>query len=139
MPRDKTPGFLHSSVIAEQPWDHVTMDFHLLPQDKHGFDNVFVIVDILGKRHFSLPCKRIINAKGAVLLYYRYIYRQYGCPLSITCDRGPQFILQFIDELYRVTQIKLKLSMVYYPQTNGQTEIVNQIINQQLRPFINYY
>ena len=139
MPRDKIPGFLHSSPIAVRPFDSVTIDFHSLPKDRHGYDNVFMVVDQLGKRHFSLPYRKNINTKQAATLYYRYIYRMYRAPLTITSDRGPQFMSYFINELYHLISVKIKLSTAYHPQTNGQTKIINQIINQRLRPFITHY
>ena len=54
-------------------------------------------------------------------------------------DRGPQFISDFWDEFCRILGIKLKLSTAFHPQTDGQTEIMNQYLDQRLRPFVNYY
>jgi hypothetical protein len=54
-------------------------------------------------------------------------------------DRGPQFISAFWDEFTSILGIKLKLSTAYHPQTDGQTEIVNQYLDQRLRPFVNYF
>jgi transposase InsO family protein len=54
-------------------------------------------------------------------------------------DRGPQFISAFWNEFTSILGIKLKLSTAYHPQTDGQTEIVNQYLDQRLRPFVNYF
>jgi hypothetical protein len=56
---------------------------------------------------------------------------------AIMCvvDRGPQFIAAFTRELYRCLGIKLALSTAYHPQTDGQTEHVNQVIEGYLRAF----
>jgi hypothetical protein len=78
-------------------------------------------------------------ARTAAGLFYCYIWQFRGSSLTITSDREPQFILDFINELSRLTRTKLKLSIIEHAQTNGQTEIVNQIINTRLRPFINYF
>jgi hypothetical protein len=59
--------------------------------------------------------------------------------LTITSNRGSQFISDFIDKLLILTRIKLKLSIIEYIQTNGQIEIVNQIINTHLRLFVNHF
>ena len=138
-PHDKTPGWLHSLAIEDRPWDNISMDFHSLNMDKHGYNYVMVVVDRLGKRSFCLPCKDIINAKQAAQLYYRYIWRIYRCSRTITSDRGPQFVLYFIQELTTILRIKQKLSTAYHPQIDGQTEIMNQILDQRLRPFVNHY
>jgi len=57
---------------------------------------------------------------------------------SIISDRGPQFIAGLIRELNRILGIKSKLSTVLHPQTDGQTESVNQELEQYLRMFIDY-
>ena len=110
-----------------------------MPKDKNGNDNVFVIIDRLGKRAFSLPCTREATAATAARLYYEYPWRIYGAPETITSDRGPQFISAFTDELCKLTGVKQKLSTAYHPQTDGNTEILNQYIDQRLRPFINHF
>jgi hypothetical protein len=139
VPRDKTPGLLHPLPIAERCWQHVSFDFKAMPKDKNGNDNVFVIVDRLGKRAFSLPCTREATAATAARLYYEHPWRIYGAPETITSDRGPQFISAFMDELCKLTGVKQKLSTAYHPQTDGNTEILNQYIDQRLRPFINHF
>ena len=45
IPQDKTPGFLHSSPITVRPFNSVTIDFHSLPKDRHGYDNIFMVID----------------------------------------------------------------------------------------------
>ena len=72
-------------------------------------------------------------------LFITNVYRTHGSPETIVSDRGPQFISEFWTELCRILGIKLKLLTVYHPQTDGQTEIINQYLDQRLRPFINYH
>ena len=72
-------------------------------------------------------------------MYITYIYRWRGIPESMVSDRGPQFISQFWDEFCAILGIKIKLSTAYHPQTDGQTEIMNQYLDQRLRPFVNHY
>jgi hypothetical protein len=115
------------------------MDFCTFPTDKRGFDNIFVVVDRLTKRPISIPTHKTITAKGLAALFIDHVYRYKGPPETIVSDRGPQFIAEFWDELCRILGIKLKLSTAGHPQTDGQTEIVNQHIAQRLRPYVNYY
>jgi len=72
-------------------------------------------------------------------LYVTYVYRHRGAPQTIVSDRGPQFISDFWNEFCRILGTQLKLSTAFHPQTDGQTEIMNQYLDQRLRPFINYY
>ena len=97
-----------------------------------------LLVDCFGKRPISIPCYKTITAKEAARLYIQYPYRIYGPLDTIVSDRGPQFISAFWDEFTRILGIKLKLSTAYHPQTDGQTEIANQYLDQKLWPFVNY-
>jgi transposase InsO family protein len=138
-PRDKTPGLLKPLDIPNRPWQHVTMDFHSMPEDKQGYDQVFVVVDRLTKRAYSLPCYKTTTAKEMAGMYYKYVWRNHGVPDSVVSDRGPQFISHFWDEFCRMLGVKIKLSSSEHPQTDGQTEIMNQYLDQRLRPFVNHY
>ena len=52
-------------------------------------------------------------------------------------DQGPQFVAEFMKELYHLLEIKLAATMAYYPQGDGQMEQVNQELEQYLHIFIN--
>ena len=139
IPRDKTPGLLKPLPIPERPWQHISLDFHEVPRDKAGYDMILVIIDRFSKRSFSLPCHKTITAKETAELFIHYIYRIYGPPDTIVSDRGPQFISAFWNEFTRILGIRLKLSTANHPQTDGQTENLNQWVDQRLRSFANYF
>lgn len=107
--------------------------------DKKGFDSVCVIVDRLSKQTISIPCHKNITATDTARFLTQYVFRYYGFPFSIVSNKRPQFISAFWRELCRILGIKLKLSTGYYPQTDGQTENYNQVLQARLRPFISYY
>jgi transposase InsO family protein len=100
---------------------------------------IFVTVDRLSKTSVSVPCKDTINAPELARIFIDRIWRFYGPPDTIVSDRGPQFISAFWTEFNRILGTKLKLSTAAHPQTDGQTENLNQYIDQRLRPFVNYY
>ena len=110
-----------------------------MPKDKAGYDCVFVVIDRLSKQAVSTPCHKTVTAEEMARLYITHIYRYYGPPMSAVSDRGPQFISKFWAEFCRILGIKLKLSTAFHPQTDGQTEIMNQYIDQRLRPYVDYY
>lgn len=139
VPRDLPPGLLNPLPIPQRPWQHVSMDFQSFPKDKKGYDSIYVVVDRLGKRSYSIPCYKTTTAKDMASLYINHVYRTHGPPDTVVSDRGPQFISSFWDEFCKILGIKLKLSTAHHPQTDGQTEIVNQHIAQRLRPFVNHY
>jgi hypothetical protein len=65
------------------------MDYKSMPKDKHGYDNVFVVVDRLSKQAISTPCYKQVTAKDMARMYITHIYRYYGPPETIVSDRGP--------------------------------------------------
>jgi transposase InsO family protein len=105
------------------------MDFHELPKDRNGYDTILIFVDRFGKRTTSIPCNKTIDAKGTARHYINYIHHTYGPLLTIVSNQGPQFISAFWDEFTKILGIKLKLSIAYHPQTDGQTEVVNQYLD----------
>src|SRR6266536_431634 len=138
-PRDKTPGLLQLLPVPDRPWQHISMDFNSFNRDKHGYDNVLVIMDRLSKESISIPCHKTTTAEEMASLFIYHVWRYFGPPDSIVSDRGPQFISAFWTEFCRLLGVKIKLSTAHHPQTDSQTEIMNQYLEQRLRPFVNYY
>jgi len=62
----------------------------------------------------------------------------HGLPESIILDRGVQFAAGIMRELNNLLGIQTKLSTAYHPQADGQTERINQELEQYLRVFINH-
>ncbi|GKA00791.1 retrotransposon-related protein [Tanacetum coccineum] len=62
-----------------------------------------------------------------------HIYKLHGLPKSIVGDRDKIFTSLFWKSLFEKLQVQLKMSSVYHPQTNGQTEVVNKCLEGYLR------
>ena len=75
-------------LILERPWQHIFIDFHELPTDHNGYNMAIIVVDHFGKRLFSIPYHKDINAKEAARLYIHYVYRIYGPPDIIIFNCG---------------------------------------------------
>ena len=101
------------------------MDFVSFNRDKHGYDNILIIINRLLKKSISISCYKIITAEEIALLFIYYIWRYFGSPDSIVSDREPQFISDFWAKFCRLFNIKFKLSTAHHPQTDEQTEIIN--------------
>ena len=78
------------------------------------------------------------SAEGLAKLFRDNMWKLHGLPESIILDRRPQFVAGLMRELNRILGIESKLLMAFYPQTNGQTERVNQELEQYLRIFIDH-
>ena len=78
------------------------------------------------------------SAEGLARLFRDNVWKLHGLPESVVSDRGPQFAAELTKELNRMLGIKMKLSMAFHPQTDGQTERMNQELEQYLRFFIEH-
>jgi len=87
--------------------------------------------------HF-VPTTEKTTAEGLARLFRDNMWRLHGLPESIISDRGLQFAAGLIKELNGLLGIKMKLSTAFHPQTDGQTERMNQELEQYLRIFIDH-
>jgi len=87
--------------------------------------------------HF-IPTTEKTSVEGLAKLFRNNVWKLHGLLKSIISDRGPQFAAGLIRELNRMLGIESKLSTAFYPQTDGQTERVNQELEQYLRMFIDH-
>ena len=124
--------------IPEKPWTHISADFITRLPIAQGYNSILVVVDRLTKMvHFISTTEKTL-AEELARLFRDNVWKLHGLPKSIVSDRGPQFVAGIMWELNRMLGIKSKLSTVFYPQTNGQTERVNQELEQYLRMFTNH-
>jgi hypothetical protein len=130
----KATGPLQSLPIPSWKWEDISMDFIVgLPRTTKGYDSIWVIVDRLTKIAHFLPVKTVHPVAVYAQLYIAHILSLHGVPKTIMSDRGPQFISKFWEELHKTLGTKLLHSSAYHPQTSGQTERVNQILEDMLR------
>jgi transposase InsO family protein len=110
-----------------------------LPHTQAGYDSIWVIVDRLMKiAHFILVKATYLGAT-LVELYMSRIVCLHGVPKKIVSDRGSQFTSKFWEKLHESMNTKLNFSSTYHPQTNGQTERTNQILEDMLRACVLKY
>jgi len=96
-----------------------------------------VIIDSVTKRAYFVSTVTTISATGAAHLFLNHVWKHHGLPRRVVSDRGPQFVVEFTQELYWLLGIKLAATTAYHPQGDGQTEWVNQELEQYLRLFTN--
>jgi hypothetical protein len=127
-------GPLQSLPILTWKWEDISMDFIVgLPRTAKGYDSIWVIIDRLTKIAHFLPVKTYYPVLTYAELYIARILSLHGIPKTIVSDRGPQFVSKFWEELHKSLGTKLLHSSAYHPQTSGQTERVNQILEDMLR------
>jgi transposase InsO family protein len=110
------------------------MDFIVgLPLMPTGYDSIWVIVDLLTKVAHFIPVKTTHSGARLAELYMSRIVCLHGVPKKIVSDRGTQFTSCFWEKLLESMDTKLNFSSAYHPQTDGQTERTNQILEDMLR------
>jgi len=135
---EQPAGKLMPNSIPERPWTHILADFITKLPLAQGYDSILVVVDWLTEIVHFIPTIEKTLVEGLARLFRDNIWKLHGLPESIISDRGPQFVTGLMRELNEMLGIKSKLSTAFYPQTNGQTERVNQELEQYLRMFINH-
>ncbi|WVZ76961.1 hypothetical protein U9M48_024869 [Paspalum notatum var. saurae] len=121
----KPGGMLQPLNIPAWKWEDIHMDFVVgLPRTQKGYDSIWVIIDRFTKSAHFLPIKTVPC---------QHIVSLHGVPRTITSDRGSVFVSRFWEQLQNALGTKLIHSSAYHPQTSGQVERVNQIVEDMLR------
>jgi len=136
----KPAGLLQPLPIPVWKWDEIGMDFVVgLPRTQKGNDSIWVVVDRLTKVAHYLPVRTNYGGEKLARLYIDHIVKLHGVPSKIVSDRGTQFTSKFWRSLHKAMGTKLDFSSAYHPQTDGQTERVNQIMEDVLRACVLTY
>jgi len=114
------------------------MDFieHLPPS--LGFTSILVIVDRLSKQGLFIPTYDTITSAQLAELFVIHVFSKHGIPGHATSDRGSEFVSHFFRSLGTALDMRLHFTSGYHPEGDGQTERVNQTLEQYLRVFCNF-
>jgi hypothetical protein len=116
------------------------MDFiNGLPRTPKGNDSIWVIVDRLTKVAHFIPVHTTYGEDKLAKLYINNILKLHGVPKSIVSDHGAQFVSKFWRSLHQALKTHLDYSSAYHPQTDKQTEQINQVLEDMLRACVLAY
>lgn len=135
--RHRLYGEAQALPMPNRPWQEITMDFitDLPPGNMKGqaVDAILVIVDRYSKMsRYIATTKRCTSVDLANILRDEVI-RYYGVPDGIVTDRGSIFTSQYWSDFAYEARVNHRLSTAFHPQTDGQTERMNQTLEQYLR------
>ena len=135
----KGGGRMFAHEIPNQKWEIISIDFitNLPPTKENNFNSIFVIVDKLSKMAHFIPHHTTDNAPKIAELFISNIFKLHGLPKTIISDRDTRFTSKFWNELCKRLDIKLNKSTAYHPQTNGQVERINRILEDYIRRYCN--
>ena len=132
-------GPLQPIAPPDQPFDTISMDLIVdLPVDKTtGDDSILVIVDKLTKMAKFLSCRKTVGSTAIAEMLYSKVFAVYGKPAQLITDRDPRFTGNFFREWCSGLNIKQCFTSAYHPQSDGQTERMNRILEDYLRNYVN--
>ncbi|KAL0543938.1 hypothetical protein IC582_019044 [Cucumis melo] len=133
-PRQRPAGLLQPLSVPGWKWESVSMDFITgLPKTLKGYTVIWVVVDRLTKSAHFILGKSTYTASKWGQLYMTEIVRLHGVPVSIVSDRDARFTSKFWKGLQLALATRLDFSTTFHPQTDGQTERLNQVLEDMLR------
>jgi len=119
--------------VPEGVWRDVSMDFIEGLPKSDGCNVILVVVDRLTKYAHFIPVKYPYTASTIAQAFLDNVVKLHGLPNSIVSDRDTVFASHFWTQLFKLYKVNLTLSTAYHPQTDGQTERVNQCLEMFLR------
>ena len=131
-------GPLQPNEVPEGPWQTITCDLIVDLPKSEGCDSIFVVVDRFSKQAHFIPTTKDVDSKGISELFLKNVWKHHGTPKKVISDRGTQFISKFMGQMSKRLGTKWSASTSYHPRTDGQTERVNQEVEQYLRMFTSY-
>lgn len=133
----KEAGLLQPLPIPSRKWESIGMDFIVqLPCTTAGHDSILVVIDRLSKLVHLIPTTTEATALDVANLVIKEVVKHHGLPSSIVSDRDSKFTSHFWGHVMASMGTKLKMSTSFHPQTDGQTERVNRMIQEYLRHFV---
>ena len=113
------------------------MDFITgLPKSNKQNDSIFVVIDKLSKGAHFIPMKLTYKAMNIVDIFLKDIFILHGIPKAIISDQDVKFTGKFWIYLFYGLETQLNFSTAYHPQTDGQIERVNQIVEDMLQMYV---
>ena len=117
---------LKLSEVPQKTWTHLTVDFITKLPVVAGKDAILVVYNrLLKMTHFVATIERT-SAERLARLFWNNEWKLHRLLESVISDRGSQFVAELTKELNRILGIRTKLSTAFHPQTDGQTERINQ-------------
>lgn len=134
--RVKYPGLLQPLLVPEGACQVILMDFieGLPTSERHNC--ILVVVNKFSKYAYFLPLTHPFTAESVANAFMRNIYKLHSMPKVIISDRDKIFTSLFWEHLFTKSGTALHMSSSYHPQSDGQTERVNQCLEIFLRCFV---
>jgi hypothetical protein len=129
---------LQPNPVASRNWEVISVDMIMHLPESQGKNTILMIVDTKSKTYISIPCTDKLSSEGWAELLLKNVITIHGLPHLIISDCSSIFVSSFIKSLYCRLGISSNPSTAYHPQTDGQTEHLNQELETYFHIFINH-
>ena len=136
--RHRRYGQLEPLEVPYRPWSSISMDWIVDLPESNGYTQIWVIVDRFTTMSHLIPLRTKTSAKDIAQIFRKEIWKTHGLLTDIVSDRDTKITSHFWQVLMDLLGIKAKLSTAFHPETDGQTERVNQTIEQYLRHYCSW-
>ncbi len=136
--RHKPYGKLESLPVPFRPWTELSMDFIGPLPESNGMNAILVVVDRFTKGAHFIGTTTEATSEDVASMIIKDVVSKHGLPKTIVSDRGTEFTSGFWRNFTAKLNIKSNYSTAYHPQTDGQTERINQILEEYLALYTNY-
>lgn len=130
--RQAPTGLLQPLPVPSHPWSHISVNFITGLPCSRGNTVILTIVDRFTKMAHFVPLLKLPTAKDTAQLLVQHVFQLHSLPLDVMSHRGPQFSSVFWSEFCKLLWVTPSLSSGFYPQSNGQTERMNQDLEVSL-------
>ena len=138
VPTHKPYGYLVPLPVPRRPWDSVSIDFISGLPESGGFGRILTVVDRFTKLVHLLPVPKIMSGEQLWQVFVNGVVKYHGYPSDIVSDRDILFTAGFWHEWTNAVGIRRSMSTAFHPETDGQTERANQVVEQVLRCYVNF-
>ncbi|KAK3036585.1 hypothetical protein RJ639_031202 [Escallonia herrerae] len=134
--RKKKAGLLQPLPVPKRPWESVSLDFITGLPKVEDLGTILVVVDRFSKYASFIATPKYCSAEDTTQLFFKYVVKYWGMPQDIVGDRDSRFTGNFWTELFKLFGSQLSMSSSYHPESGGQTERFNSMLEEYLRHFV---
>jgi hypothetical protein len=134
----KVTGLLQPLPPPKEPSEQVMVDFIVQLSESQGYDAILVAANHHTKCAHFVPSVTAVSTEGSAQLFCNHMWKHHRWAKKIITDRGKQFAMKFTHALNQLLRMEMALSTAYHPQTDGQTEWINQELEQYLCLCVNH-
>ena len=139
MNKPKLPIYPITAEPAAKPFKTISLDLIVDLPPLSGYDLILTVTDHdMSKAALFFPCNQTIGALGIATIFANHVFPHFRIPHKVISNRDTHLTAQFTQELCHLLDVTQNISTAYHPQTDGQSERINQWLEQYLQVYCNF-